>query len=143
MRALEVEFGELVDRVRRLLADNAERMSPGMLPGAYKVFTTIVRRENVTLSALAESLLADKGQVSRTVRELEDAGFVQRTADPDDRRSSLLSATSFGVERLAVVRATQEDGLLATLDAWSIDDISQLTALLRALTSGTRPGTDA
>ena len=140
VRALEVEFGEVLSRVRRLLADNAERMSPGMLPGAYKVFTTIVRRESVTLSVLAEALMADKGQVSRTVRELEDAGFVQRTVDPDDRRSSLLSPTPLGLERLAVARAPQEDGLLSTLQAWSVDDISQLTRLLRALTSGTLPG---
>lgn len=71
VRGLESEFGELINHVRRLLAANADRMSPGMLPGAYKVFTTIARRESVTLSVLAETLIADKGQVSRTVRELE------------------------------------------------------------------------
>ena len=43
VRALEAEFGELISRIRRVLADNAQRVSPGMLPGAYKVFTTIVR----------------------------------------------------------------------------------------------------
>ena len=35
-----------INRIRRVIADNAERVSPGMLPGAYKVFTTIVRRES-------------------------------------------------------------------------------------------------
>ena len=45
VRALEAEFGDLINRMRRILADNADRLSPGMLPGAYKVFTTIVRRE--------------------------------------------------------------------------------------------------
>lgn len=139
VRALEAEFGELINRVRRLLADNAERMSPGMLPGAYKVFTTIARRERVTLSALAESLMADKGQVSRTVRELEQLGFIERTPDPDDGRSSLLSPTALGLERLATARAPQEDGLLSTLDAWSLDDIQHLTRLLHALTQGGLP----
>jgi len=91
VRALEAEFGELISRMRRVLADNAQRVSPGMLPGAYKVFTTIVRRESVTLSALADSLMADKGQISRTVRELEELGLITRTPDPADGRSSLLS----------------------------------------------------
>ena len=68
VRALEAEFGDLINRMRRILADTADRLSPGMLPGAYKVFTTIVRRESITLSALAEALMADKGQISRTVR---------------------------------------------------------------------------
>ena len=79
-----------------------------MLPGAYKVFTTIVRRESVTLSALAEALMADKGQISRTVRELEELGLISRTPDPADGRSSLLSPTPEGLERLAAARAPQE-----------------------------------
>ena len=80
------EFGELINRMRRRRSPTTpQRVSPGMLPGAYKVFTTIVRRESVTLSALAESLMADKGQISRTVRELEDLGLVTRTPDPDGR----------------------------------------------------------
>ena len=75
VRALEAEFGELVNRFRRIITENAHRVSPGLLPGAYKVFTTIVRREPVTTSALAEILTADKGQISRTVRELEELDF--------------------------------------------------------------------
>lgn len=139
VRALEAEFGELISRMRRVLADNAQRVSPGMLPGAYKVFTTIVRRESVTLSALAESLMADKGQISRTVRELEDLGLIRRTPDPEDGRSSLLSPTPEGLERLAAARAPQESVLLNTLEEWSVDEIRDLTRLLHALTAGESP----
>ena len=139
VRALESEFGELISRMRRVLADNAQRVSPGMLPGAYKVFTTIVRRESVTLSSLAESLMADKGQISRTVRELEELGLVTRTPDPADGRSSLLSPTPIGLERLAAARAPQESVLLNTLEGWSVEQISDLTRLLHALTAGETP----
>lgn len=139
VRALEVEFGELINRFRRIITENAQRVSPGMLPGAYKVFTTIVRREGVTLSALADALTADKGQISRTVRELEQLGLVQRTPDPDDGRSSLLSPTPFGLERLAAARAPHEHEILETLDGWSLGDIRDLTRLLHALTAGEAP----
>ena len=139
VRALEAEFSELINRIRRILIDNANRVSPGMLPGAYKVFTTIVRREGITLSALAESLVADKGQISRTVRELEQLGLVERTPDPDDGRSSLLSPTPFGLERLADARAPQERTLVDALEDWPIDDILNLTRLLHALTAGAPP----
>jgi DNA-binding MarR family transcriptional regulator len=140
VRALEAEFGELISRMRRVLADNANRVSPGMLPAAYKVFTTIVRRESVTLSALSEALMADKGQISRTVRELEGLGLITRTPDPADGRSSLLSPTPEGLERLAAARAPQESVLLDTLEAWSVQDIRSLTQLLHALTAGEAPG---
>ena len=139
VRALEAEFGDLINRMRRILADNADRLSPGMLPGAYKVFTTIVRRESVTLSALADSLVADKGQISRTVRELEELGLVTRTPDPSDGRSWLLSATPEGLERLAAARGPQEHTLLARLEGWSIDEIHSLTRLLHALSTGENP----
>lgn len=140
IRALEEEFAELITHVRRLIAENAERMSPGMLPGAYKTFTTIVRRGEITLSALAETLMADKGQVSRTVRDLEALGFVTRTPDPSDGRSSLLAATDLGRERLAIAREPQQSTLHTVLDTWSLTDIDELTRLLRALSQGTQPG---
>ncbi|KRB37279.1 MarR family winged helix-turn-helix transcriptional regulator [Microbacterium sp. Root180] len=139
VRALEAEFGELINRFRRVISENANRVSPGMLPGAYKVFTTIVRRESITLSALAESLMADKGQISRTVRELEQLGLIERTPDPDDGRSSLLSATPAGLERLAQARAPQERTLVDALEDWPIDDIRNLSRLLHALTAGESP----
>ncbi|MGL4257622.1 MAG: MarR family winged helix-turn-helix transcriptional regulator [Microbacterium sp.] len=139
VRGLEAEFGELINRFRRVIAENAHRVSPGMLPGAYKVFTTIVRRESITLSALAETLAADKGQVSRAVRELEHLGLIERTPDPDDGRSALLSPTPAGLERLAAARAPQERTLVDALEEWPIDDIRNLSRLLHALTAGESP----
>lgn len=139
VRALESVFGELAERFRRIVADSAQRVSPGMLPGAYKIFTTIVGHEFVTQSALAEQLLVDKGQLSRTVRELEQLGLVERTPDPSDRRSSLLSATAEGLERLARARGSRESTLSHSLAEWSVDDIRTLARLLHALVAREKP----
>ncbi len=139
VRALEAEFSELITRTRRILTENANRVSPGMLPGAYKVFTTIVRREAVSQSALAEALVLDKGQLSRTVRELEQLGLIRRDPDPADGRASILSPTAFGLARLAEARAPQESSLLIALEDWPVEDIHTLTRLLHALSSGTVP----
>jgi len=140
VRALEAEFSELITHFRRLIMENANRVSPGMLPGAYKALTTIARCEQVTASALAERMLMDKGQISRTVRELEDLGLIVRTPDPRDGRSSLLQLTPLGSERLAAARAPQEGMLLSTLHDWNLTDIGNLTRLLHALASGVNPG---
>lgn len=139
VRALEGEFSELINRFRRIITENANRVSPGMLPGAYKVFTTIARRESITQSALAEVLMLDKGQLSRAVRELEQLGLVERTPDPNDGRSSLLSPTPFGLERLTEARLPQENALMEGLSDWAIEDIHNLSRLLHALTAGITP----
>ena len=141
VRALEAEFGELINRMRRLLAENAQRVSPGMLPGAYKVFTTIAHRGRVAQSALADALVVDKGQLSRSVRELEHLGLIRRDPDPDDGRASILSPTPFGLERLAGARAPQESSLVYALEEWPLDDIQALTRLLHALIIGVAPTT--
>jgi DNA-binding MarR family transcriptional regulator len=139
VRALEAEFGELIARFRRLLTDAAHRINPGMLPGAYKVFTTVVRREHTTMSALAETLMMDKGQLSRTVRELEQLGLVTREPDPHDGRSSILSPTAEGLARLEAARVPQADGLAHALQGWEIADIRELTRLMHALVSEEPP----
>lgn len=139
VRALEAEFGELISRVRRIISANADRVSPGLLPGAYKVFTTIVNRGSITQASLVEVLTADKGQISRTVRELEQLMLVERTPDPADGRSSILTPTPLGLARLAAAREPQEDNLLKALDDWDIGEIRNLTRLLHALTVGIAP----
>lgn len=140
VRALEAEFGELITHFRRIVMENANRVSPGMLPGAYKTLTTIARHEQVTASALAERMLVDKGQVSRMIRELEGLGLIGRSPDPNDGRSFLLSLTPLGRERLAEARLPQQGLLLKALTGWSIADIEDLTRLLHALGSGVTPG---
>ena len=139
VRELESEFGELSVRMRQVMAARADRLSPGMLPGAYKVFTTIVKHGPISPSALAETLVADKGQVSRTVRELEQAGLVERTADPADGRSTRLTATPEGVERLAAARSADPHALHDVLANWDVSDIRTLTRLLRAASTGETP----
>ncbi|GAA2584991.1 MULTISPECIES: MarR family winged helix-turn-helix transcriptional regulator [Microbacterium] len=141
VRALEAQFSDLIGQFRRVISENAHRVSPGLLPGAYKVFTTIARHETVTQATLADHLLLDKGQLSRTVRELEALGLITRSPDPADGRSSLLSPTEYGMERLAAARAPQEGVLVRALENWDVSDIDNLRRLLQALIAGIRPDT--
>ncbi|GAA3654163.1 MarR family winged helix-turn-helix transcriptional regulator [Microbacterium marinilacus] len=142
MRAVELEFSELIAQVRRIIMRNADRVSPGMLPGAYKVFTTIADAGPLTASAIADRLMIDKGQLSRTVRELEDLGLVARTPDPSDGRAHLLEPTEDGRRRLATARAPQEHGLSRALEKWDVSDVRRLADLLHALTHEQVPGAD-
>lgn len=143
VRELESEFSDLSVRMRQIMAARADRLSPGMLPGAYKVFVTIVKHGPISPSALAEALVADKGQVSRTVRELEEAGLIDRAADPADGRSTRLTATADGVERLAAARSADPHALHDRLASWDAADIRTLTRLLRAASTGDNPADSA
>ena len=143
VHAIEAEFGELANRFRIFIRKAADTVSPGLAAGTYKVLSTISRQGGVTLSSLADHLVADKASVSRAVRELELLGLVARTPDPNDGRSQLLRVTDVGAERLLAARLPEENRLVGALADWSIDDIERLGVLLHALNSGVAPGTSS
>src|SRR5690606_33730007 len=70
VRGLEAAFGELMSEFRRVYAQAAETVSPGMLPGTFKVLSLIHRAGSMTVSGIAERMTVDKGQASRAVSEL-------------------------------------------------------------------------
>ncbi len=140
LRVLEIEMSGLVSRFRLAMRSAADRLSPGLHPGAYKTFTMIAQRGPVTPSALAELLFVDKGLLSRTIRTLEELGLIERTPDPDDGRSSLLSASESGRERLKEVHSEHHSPLLEGLSSWTVEELEQFAVLLHALGTGSRPG---
>ena len=139
VHAIEAEFGELANRFRIFIRKAADTVSPGLAAGTYKVLSTIGRLGPVTLSGLAEHIVADKASMSRAVRELELLGMVTRTPDPNDGRSQLLHVTELGAERLLAARLPEENRLVGALSDWSIDDIERLGVLLHALNLGIVP----
>src|SRR6478609_2749832 len=139
VRGLESAFGELMGEFRRVYAQAAESVSPGMLSGTFKVLSSIQRAGSISVSGLAERLTADKGQVSRSVSELEELGLVERTADAADGRIKLITVTAEGLSRLENARLPYEGRLSEVLADWPVDTIEKLTELLHALTAGEVP----
>ncbi|MFT4029707.1 MAG: MarR family transcriptional regulator [Protaetiibacter sp.] len=139
VRGLEGAFGELMGEFRRVYAQAAESVSPGMLPGTFRVLSLINRAGSITVSGIAERMTADKGQVSRSVSELEDLGLVERTADASDGRIKLIALTAEGRRRLETARLPYEGRLHEVLKEWPIESIESLTTLLHALATGETP----
>ncbi|WP_336660806.1 MarR family winged helix-turn-helix transcriptional regulator [Leucobacter sp. USHLN153] len=139
MTALENEFQTLFAQFRRLTMVNAHAVSEGMLPGAYKVFTTIAHLESATLSELTEVMVVDKGQMSRTLRDLDERGLINRTPDPSDGRSVRITVSDFGRERLAATRGEKAGALREAMEDWSVSDIERFSELLHALGKGIAP----
>ncbi|MBN9139259.1 MAG: MarR family transcriptional regulator [Micrococcales bacterium] len=139
VRGLEGAFSELMGEFRRFYAQAAASVSPGMLPATFKVLSLIQRAGSVTVSGLAERMAADKGQVSRSVTELEDLGLVERVADETDGRIKLISMTAEGQRRLEHARQPYEGRLTDVLADWPLESIERLTGLLHALARGETP----
>lgn len=84
------------------------------------------------------------GQPAMTglVQRLENAGLVRRTADPDDRRASLIDLTVAGREALEDRRRTQDSMLVARLDRLPPEHLDALDRALDALVELTQEDHD-
>jgi DNA-binding MarR family transcriptional regulator len=84
----------------------------------YSVLTALDETPVRTQAALADAIGADKSRIIGTLDELQDAGLIERTPDPDDRRVRLLSITAKGRRVRRSVRKAihaREDQLLTKL----------------------------
>ncbi|WP_410789289.1 MarR family winged helix-turn-helix transcriptional regulator [Kribbella sp. C-35] len=84
----------------------------------YSVLTALDDTPVRTQAALAEAIGADKSRIIGTLDELQQAGLIERTPDPADRRVRLLSITPQGRRVRRTVRKeiqAQEEQVLTAL----------------------------
>lgn len=102
----------------------------GLSMWGYAVLCGLDGREVRRQATLARSIGADKTRIIGVLDDLQDAGLIDRTPDPADRRVYLLALTEEGSRVQAAAQGDiqrREDALLAHLDA------GDRAAFLRAL----------
>jgi DNA-binding MarR family transcriptional regulator len=86
-------------------------------------------------SGLAECVHSDPSTVSRQVAALVKEGLLERRADPEDGRASLLVLTPKAQAVLAEHNEIRLDFFARVLDGWSADEVAQFAALLARFTA--------
>ncbi|MFI6595740.1 MarR family winged helix-turn-helix transcriptional regulator [Nonomuraea sp. NPDC050536] len=103
--------------VRNLIAAELPVLAAhGVSMWGYVVLNALDGEPMRTQAALAQAIGADKTRIIGTLDELQDAGLIERTPDPDDRRVRLLAITAEGRRVRRAVQAeiwANEDRLLA------------------------------
>lgn len=70
----------------------------------YPVISGLARGGPTTAADLAAAIGIDRSVVSRHASRLEEAGLVQRTSHPRDKRATVLTLTERGVAAVATMR---------------------------------------
>ena len=86
--------------------------------------------EHMRLSDLATRQGLDISTVSRRVAQLEAAGLVERSADPADRRASVVSLTERGREVVASISELRRELLESVVADWSERERREFARLL-------------
>ncbi|SRR5260221_6233483 len=93
---------------------------------SYLLLRTLDDCGPADINGLAASLGLDPSTAGRQVCVLKDAGLVERSPAPEDRRRSIITPTGEGLRRMETVRGRRTENLADLLAGWSADDLDTL-----------------
>ncbi|MFC0447122.1 MarR family winged helix-turn-helix transcriptional regulator [Rhodococcus jostii] len=113
----------LVDAVfalgRSLRAVVAASGETPIAPALTSVLFVLAARGECRQNELATDLCVSQSSLSRQISELVDAGYVSRTADPDDKRASRIRVSPNGMDILRETTERRAERLRGMLEGWS------------------------
>ncbi|WP_405068287.1 MarR family winged helix-turn-helix transcriptional regulator [Kribbella sp. NBC_01510] len=130
-------FTDLVRLETRLynVLDARLKAEHGLPLGQFEFLRVIAARGNARVYDLAHDIAITVGATSKAVDRLESAGRCRRTANPHDRRSSLVELTPAGAEILAAATPTVEAELNiwvgSVLPAANLEQLATMLSMLR------------
>jgi len=127
---LRIVFARLA---RLLRATDAAGPAAELTPTRVVVLLNAVRNGPIRLAELGEQEGLNPTLLSRTVAHLVEAGFVIRTADPDDRRTAWVEPTDAGRRLAEEIRRHRTRALREALAGLDRDDQRDVERALPAL----------
>ena len=113
-------------RTSRRLRQEAMVDATDLTPTSTSALAAVERHGPLTPSELAEIERVKRPTVTRTLGCLTKAGLVERTPDPADGRSALVSVNAAGRERLRRMRGRKNAYLARRMRALPADEVETL-----------------
>lgn len=131
----------IVRTARRLRQEAADAGGTELTPTAASALATVDRHGPLTPSELADIERVKRPTATRTLGVLLEAGLVDRTPDPADGRSSLVSVNAAGRERLRRLRGRKNAYLarrMRDLPAADLETLERAAEILEGILEESR-----
>ena len=134
-------LGRLFEAAQRLERDHLNPLFTrfGLRPGEFDVLATLRRSGApyaLTPTQLYEALMMSSGGMTNRIDRLEQAQWVARQSNPQDRRGTLVTLTEQGRELMDTLVALHTDNERQALASLNEDEQQQLNLLLKKLLAG-------
>jgi DNA-binding MarR family transcriptional regulator len=133
--AVGESFIGLMRTVRRAKARLLDAAGNDIDSASQVLLHTVHGQGPMRASALAASLDADLSTVSRQVTTLVGRGLLERQADQDDGRATLLAVTSAGRAAIARHEQGRQAFFEAVLSGWTAAEMGQFAQQLERFTA--------
>ncbi|WP_308188932.1 MarR family transcriptional regulator [Streptacidiphilus sp. ASG 303] len=132
---LEDSLGWLLARCSRAHVEAVQHAVADLPHGlrGFQALSGAAHRSVRNQAELARQLGVDRTVMVYLLDDLEEAGLVERVAEPSDRRSKLVRATPEGRRRLSAAQAVIDGAEAALLEPLSPSDRDRLPVILRAI----------
>jgi DNA-binding MarR family transcriptional regulator len=130
---LSTEMRIAVARLNRRV--RAEKADGDLSDGQFSVLALLHREGPHTVGELSDHERVTPPSMNRRVGSLVDAGYVQRTASPDDGRKVVISATDAGRELVDETRRRRDAWLFKRLEKLPADERKLLVEATRIIRS--------
>jgi DNA-binding MarR family transcriptional regulator len=128
--SLALQTTSVAAHLRVVLTRTARRLrqqaGTDLSPSQTATLATIERRGPLTPSEVAACERIQRPTATRVIARLEEAGLVERAADPTDGRSSLLTITAEGRDLLEQGRTRKDLFLAQRLETLEPDEVATL-----------------
>jgi DNA-binding MarR family transcriptional regulator len=111
---------------RRVHADRVRRSGIDLSRTEWEFLRRVDDMGALSVSELATLLDLSLPVASRSLQRLQQAGLVERRADPADRRRTRYVATARGRRVRAGFQAAMQEELTRVLDQWNDEDLATL-----------------
>ncbi len=134
---VEHQFASMFVNARNSIRARAAAIHPELPPMGFKVLTILSRSGPRQQGCLAEETEVDKATMSRTTKQLEHLGLVERSIDPADGRALLVSMTDEARTRFEANLVNARRVLHDRLSEWEPGEVRRFTDLLAKLNEST------
>lgn len=131
----DIPFGAVVSLIyRSRYVFLNDRLRPlGLSAGQLPILMLLSKEQNIMQDRLVRHYHLDKGTIARSVRKLEDGGYIRRITDPTNRRAVRLFLTDKGEGITPVLKAINHEWEELVCASLSGHEREMLISLIRTV----------
>ena len=127
---------DLMHQFRARLLQSLERIQPGLTFNEFRILMHAGRHPGITQKELVEHSHTDKAQMARMLTQLQDKGWLERSASEADKRVRCLQLSAQGLQLFTQLKNQREQIAAELLRDFPVEQQTQLHALLQQALQG-------
>ena len=129
---------DLLHLFRARLLQSLERIQPGLTFNEFRILMHAGRHPGITQKELVEHSHTDKAQMARMLTQLQDKGWLERSASEADKRVRCLQLSAQGLQLFAQLKNQREQIAAELLRDFPVEQQTQLRELLKLALNSAR-----